>query len=101
MRGFDSHFGYLGPYIGYFDYSLQMHDRNYSRGYDMRKNLTVNYIEPKPYVTELFTSEAVDLIQHHNYKDDPLFLVVNHLVNKFKYLFSVLIKIFPTGTSCW
>lgn len=79
MRGFDSHFGYLGPYIGYYDYSLQMHDRNYSRGYDMRRNLSVNYdINPKPYVTELFTDEAVNLITGHD-ESDPLFLVVNHL----------------------
>lgn len=78
MRGFDSHYGYLGPYIGYYDYSLMMHDRNYSRGYDMRRNLSVNYLIEKPYVTELFTNEAVDLITEHNISD-PLFLVVNHL----------------------
>jgi arylsulfatase B len=80
MRGFDSHFGYLGPYIGYYDYSLQMHDRNFSRGYDMRKNLSVNYdIDPKPYVTDLFTDEAVNLITNHDQNDRPLFLLVNHL----------------------
>lgn len=79
LRGFDSHFGYLGPYIGYYDYSLQMHDRNFSRGYDMRRNLTTNYdIDPKPYVTDLFTDEAVNVIKNHD-KVDPLFLVVNHL----------------------
>lgn len=79
LRGFDSHFGYLGPYIGYYDYSLMMHDRNYSRGYDMRRNLSVNYIEePRPYVTELFTNEAVSFIGQHD-TDRPLFLLVNHL----------------------
>ena len=79
LRGFDSHFGYLGPYIGYYDYSLMMHDRNFSRGYDMRKNLSVNYdVNPKPYVTELFTNEAVNLIKSHD-KRSPLFLVLNHL----------------------
>lgn len=76
----------MGPYIGYYDYSLQMHNHNYSRGYDMRKNLSVNYdINPKPYVTELFSSEAVDLIRRHDYERDPLFLVVNHLVIYFYY----------------
>lgn len=79
MRGFDSHFGYLGPYIGYYDYSLIMQDRNFSRGYDMRRNLSVNYeINPKPYVTDLFTDEAVNLIATHDERD-PLLLVVNHL----------------------
>lgn len=78
-RGFDSHFGYLGPYIGYWDYTLKMHDRNYSRGYDMRKNLNVYYNEnPKKYVTELFTDRAVNVINAHN-ESDPLFLVINHL----------------------
>lgn len=79
MRGFDSHFGYLGPYIGYYDYEHQMHIRNFSRGYDMRQNLSVNYdINPKPYVTDLFTSEAVNLINNHD-SQKPLLLVVNHL----------------------
>lgn len=56
-----------------------MHDRNFSRGYDMRRNLSVNYdVGEKPYVTDLFTNEAVNLISDHNVKD-PLFLVVNHL----------------------
>ena len=78
-RGFDSHFGYLGPYIGYYNYSLTMFDRNYTEGYDMRRNLTVaDDINPKPYVTELFTNEAVKKIQSHN-KASPLFLMINHL----------------------
>ncbi|CRK98040.1 CLUMA_CG011409, isoform A [Clunio marinus] len=79
MRGFDSFFGYLGPYIGYYDYTLKMHDRNYSRGYDMRRNLKVNHIkQPKRYATDLFTDEAVNLISKHDTKD-PLFLVLSHL----------------------
>lgn len=77
-RGFDSHFGYLGPYIGYWDYSLKMHDRNFSRGYDMRRNENICNMNPKKYATELFTDEAVNVITTHNV-DDPLFLVVNHL----------------------
>lgn len=79
LRGFDSHFGYLGPYIGYYDYSLVMLDRNFSRGYDMRRNLSVAYdINPKPYVTDLFTDTAVDLINSHDTRK-PLFLMLNHL----------------------
>lgn len=78
-RGFDSFFGYYGGYIDYWDYTLKMLNRNYSRGYDMRRNLTVNYdIPEKTYATELFTTEAVRTIQNHDYKD-PLFLLLSHL----------------------
>ncbi|KAL7036444.1 hypothetical protein ACKWTF_008813 [Chironomus riparius] len=78
-RGYDSFFGYLGPYIDYWDYTLNMFDRNFSRGYDMRENQTINRnIPPNKYATELFTEEAVKVITTHD-KKKPLFLVVNHL----------------------
>lgn len=77
MRGFDYHYGYLGPYIGYFDHSLIMLDRNYSRGFDMRKNLDVTDAGGK-YATDLFTDEAVNLIKAHDVSD-PLFLLLTHL----------------------
>lgn len=79
LRGFDTHFGYWGPYIDYNDYTLKMLDKNYTTGYDMRRNLTVaDDINPKPYVTNLFTNEAVKVIANHD-EETPLFLVVNHL----------------------
>lgn len=79
MRGFDTHFGYWGPYIDYYDYSLRMLDKNYTTGYDMRRNLRVaDDINPKPYVTDLFTNEAVKVIANHD-EETPLFLVINHL----------------------
>lgn len=78
-RGFDSFFGYLGPFIGYYDYSLIMRNRNYSRGYDMRRNQSVaHFNDEKPYATELFTREAVNAIKNHD-KNVPMFLMVNHL----------------------
>lgn len=78
-RGFDSFFGYMGPYVDYFDYTLKMFSRNYSRGYDMRRNLSIEHeIFPKPYATNLFTNEAVKMIIEHD-KNDPLFLLINHL----------------------
>ncbi|KAL7034084.1 hypothetical protein ACKWTF_007851 [Chironomus riparius] len=77
FRGFSDFFGYLGPYIGYYDHSLIMLDRNYSRGYDMRRNT-----EPEnrtgTYATDLFTNEAVDLITNHD-SDTPLFMLLTHL----------------------
>lgn len=78
FRGFDSFFGYHGPYIDYFDYTLNMFDRNYSRGYDMRRNLSVaNDFDPI-YATDLFTNQAVNVINTHD-KGKPLFLLLNHL----------------------
>lgn len=77
FRGFDSHFGYLGPYIDYFNYTLKDYDHNYARGFDMRRNLTVaNDFEPI-YATNLFTNEAIRLIK--TTKKQPLFLLLNHL----------------------
>lgn len=79
LRGFDSHFGYLGAYIDYWDFTLKMFNRNYSRGYDMRKNLEVNYnIEPSTYATDLFSNEAVEIIKSHDL-DSPLFMLISHL----------------------
>lgn len=78
LRGFDSHFGYLGPYIGYYDHSLIMLDRNYSRGYDMRRNLEMTNDLKGKYATDLFNNEAVNLIRNHDVSQ-PLFLLLTHL----------------------
>jgi arylsulfatase B len=101
MRGFDYHLGYLGPYIGYYDHSLVMLDRNYSRGFDMRRNFDMEDAKGK-YATDFFTDEAVNLIKAHD-ASDSLFLLLSHLaphagnedkpleapesvINKFKYI---------------
>lgn len=58
-----------------------MFDRNYSRGYDLRRNLDVvkkNANQAQTYATNLFTDEAVKVIRNHDRKQ-PLFLQVNHL----------------------
>lgn len=78
MRGYDSFFGYMGPYIDYYDYTLKDFDSNFTRGFDMRRNLTVaNDFDPI-YATTLFTNKAVDLISNHD-KSTPLYLQLNHL----------------------
>lgn len=77
-RGFDGFFGYLGPYIDYWDYTLKDFKTNYSRGYDMRRNLTVADDIDTIYATELFTNEAVRVIENHD-QSKPLFLCLNHL----------------------
>lgn len=80
-RGFDSFFGYLGPYIGYFNHMLQKFERkNYSEGYDMRRNYSVSYETNGTYATELFTNIAVQTINEHEPTHGrPLFLMLNHL----------------------
>lgn len=77
-RGFDSFAGYLGPYIDYFDRSLFMFDRNFSRGYDFRRNQESSDAADRTYATDLFTKEATKAIQNHD-KTKPLFLLVTHL----------------------
>lgn len=77
-RGFDSFFGYLGPYIDYFDYTLKMFDHEYARGYDMRRNLTVARDFDPTYATDLFTNEAVKTISEHD-KSKPMFMLLSHL----------------------
>uniref|UniRef100_A0A182MU36 Sulfatase N-terminal domain-containing protein n=1 Tax=Anopheles culicifacies TaxID=139723 RepID=A0A182MU36_9DIPT len=76
-RGFDSHFGYLGPYIDYWDHSLQMNETS-ARGLDMRRNTDINYSANGTYATDLFNDEAVRIIHSHN-QSEPLFLVLTHL----------------------
>ncbi|XP_062562924.1 arylsulfatase B-like isoform X3 [Armigeres subalbatus] len=76
-RGFESHFGYIGPYIDYWDHSLQMSNTS-TRGLDMRRNLEVDYSVNGSYATDLFNGEAVRLIQEHDQKK-PLLLVLTHL----------------------
>lgn len=75
-RGFDYYFGHLGILIDYFDHTMNMFDRNYSRGHDLRRNMDV--VKSPEYATDLFTSEAVNVIKTHD-KKKPLFLLVNHI----------------------
>jgi arylsulfatase B len=78
QRGFDSFFGYVGPYIDYFDYTLNMFDRSYSRGFDMRRNETIANDFNPIYATDLFTNEAIRTINSHD-KKKPMFMLLTHL----------------------
>lgn len=57
-----------------------MDHKNYSTGYDMRRDFKVaeDLRGKNIYATDLFTEEAVKIIKNHN-KKKPLFLQVNHL----------------------
>ncbi|KAI5731637.1 hypothetical protein M8J77_013626 [Diaphorina citri] len=79
-RGFESHFGYLNGVISYYDHILS---DQYSRtvelnGHDMRRNLSTAWDTVGEYATDLFTKEAVQLIEDQPV-DKPLFLYLAHL----------------------
>lgn len=79
QRGFDKFFGYLGPYIDYWDYSLYMSDKLYARGFDMRRNYDVARNESKgEYATKFFTQKATEIIDQRD-PNKPLYLQLNHL----------------------
>lgn len=46
-------------------------------GLDMRRNLSIAYDLHGQYSTEIFTNEAVNIIESHN-KSNPLFLYIAH-----------------------
>lgn len=55
-----------------------MFSRNYSRGYDLRRNLEVDRSYGDLYATDMFTTEAVNVIKNSG-NDLPFFLLINHL----------------------
>jgi arylsulfatase B len=55
---------------------MQLFSRNYSRGYDMRRDLEVDRSYDDVYITDVITSEAVSVIENHD-GEKPLFLLVN------------------------
>uniref|UniRef100_A0AAG5DQU2 Sulfatase N-terminal domain-containing protein n=1 Tax=Anopheles atroparvus TaxID=41427 RepID=A0AAG5DQU2_ANOAO len=77
-RGFDTHIGYLGPYIDYWTYVNKMNSGTFE-GYDMRKNRDVDFQANGTYATDYFTAAAQDIIASHGKNGDPMLLVVNHL----------------------
>jgi arylsulfatase B len=76
-RGFDSHFGYWQGLQDYYQHTVHAtYTSEY--GYDMRRNMTVDWSAKGKYSTTLFTEEAVRLIREHNV-DDPMFMYLAHL----------------------
>lgn len=77
-RGFDSFFGYYNGAIDYYNYTWVQSP--FPPGYDMRKNSDVNYLNlPGKYATEMFTDQALRIIDKHDDSKKSLFLMVNHL----------------------
>ncbi|XP_052895151.1 arylsulfatase B-like isoform X1 [Anopheles moucheti] len=77
-RGFDTHIGYLGPYVDYWSYVSKMNSGTFE-GYDLRQNRYVNYAANGTYATDYFTTAAKDIIAQHGKSAEPMLLVLNHL----------------------
>ncbi|XP_052871938.1 arylsulfatase B-like [Anopheles cruzii] len=78
-RGFDTHIGYLGPYIDYWSYVSKMNSGAAFEGYDLRQNLAINRAANGTYATDYFTGAASDIIASHGRTGDPMLLVLTHL----------------------
>ncbi|CAH0561205.1 unnamed protein product [Brassicogethes aeneus] len=76
-RGFDSHFGYWQGLQDYYKHTVQATYTS-EHGYDMRRNMTVDWDSQGKYSTTLFTDEAVKLIKDHN-TENPMFMYLAHL----------------------
>lgn len=74
-RGFDSFLGFYNSHISYYDYKYS--NQNMS-GYDMHRGDLPAYGLTREYVTDLFTGEAIRIIQQHELPR-PLYLQISHL----------------------
>nr|UNO37546.1 sulf3b [Psylliodes attenuatus] len=82
MRGFDTHFGFLNGYTGYFRYTISVPDpRDKTKnmtGFDLRDAFEPQWALKGQYATELFNKKSLEVIEKHD-TSNPLFLVVSHL----------------------
>ncbi|XP_021915734.1 arylsulfatase B-like, partial [Zootermopsis nevadensis] len=87
-RGFSSHFGFWNGYQDYYSHTVQASFLPYE-GYDMRRDLEVAQDARGHYSTDLFTDEAVSIINRHDPTNSSLFLYLAHLAphdpNRRKY----------------
>ncbi|KAG8279009.1 hypothetical protein J6590_008028 [Homalodisca vitripennis] len=82
-RGFDTHFGYWSGAVSYYDHinedlTLIPPNRYPFSGHDLRRNYSSAWDVVGQYATDVFTDEAVHLIDNHP-PHKPLFLYLAHL----------------------
>ncbi|XP_044748202.1 arylsulfatase B [Coccinella septempunctata] len=76
FRGFDSHLGFWIGHQDYFDHTIEGWRRQ-TWGLDMRRNMEVAKDLHGKYSTDIFTNEAVKIIDNHDVTT-PLFLYLAH-----------------------
>ncbi|XP_061931122.1 arylsulfatase B-like isoform X1 [Apis cerana] len=81
-RGFDTFFGFYNSHITYYDYEYSNQKTVTSpqnmTGYDMHRGDDPAYGIKREYVTDLFTKEAIRIIENHELPR-PLYLQISHL----------------------
>ncbi|XP_055691519.1 arylsulfatase B-like [Lutzomyia longipalpis] len=75
-RGFDSHVGFLGGYVAYYNYTEIF--RDYIPGFDFYHNEEVYNDVVGHYLTDVLTDEATKIIGNHNSEDGPIMLYLAH-----------------------
>ncbi|XP_032679721.1 arylsulfatase B-like [Odontomachus brunneus] len=74
-RGFDAFLGFYNSHVSYYDYKYSYQNMS---GYDMHRDDNPAYGLTEGYATDLFTDEAMRIIQQHE-PSRPLYLQISHL----------------------
>ncbi|XP_025163968.1 arylsulfatase I isoform X2 [Harpegnathos saltator] len=74
-RGFDAFLGFYNSHVSYYDYRYSYQNMS---GYDMHRGDNPAYGLNAEYATDLFTDEAMKIIQRHE-PPRPLYLQISHL----------------------
>ncbi|XP_025421961.1 arylsulfatase B-like isoform X2 [Sipha flava] len=76
-RGFDTHMGYWN---GYISYRNSTHNAYSMTGKDARRGFNKSGDEMVDrYATDVFTEEALKIIELSKYQENPMFLMLSHL----------------------
>ncbi|XP_028175730.1 arylsulfatase B-like [Ostrinia furnacalis] len=77
-RGFDTHFGHMGGFVDYYEYTLEEKLSNdLVSGLNLYRNETPAW-DVEGYLTDLYNKEAISIIKSHD-ESTPLFLMLAHM----------------------